>query len=282
MATLQSNRYGKCRVRFLKVIRHEDGRHEVCEIEADVLLRGDLSGSYLSSDNSSVVPTDTVKNTLHVLAHDHLETCRNSFARVIGKHFLGKYSHLDGVEIELRERSWQRMSFDGQEHPHSFTHDANGTPFTRATFRRGQEETLSSGIRNHLLLKSTGSAFLDYPVCEFTTLPPASDRILSTRASAEWEFSDYGTDFTGAGSAVLAAIHDVFANTHSPSVQRTLFQMGEAALAAAPAIRSIRLTLPNVHFLPLDLTKCGRPGQSQVFLPTDEPHGQIEATITRD
>ncbi len=278
MATLHSNRYGKFRVRFLKVIRHAGGRHDVCEIEADVMLQGDLDASYLSDDNRSIVPTDTVKNTLQVLAHDHLEACRSSFARVVGDHFLDTYAHIQGVEIELRERAWKRLG----DHPHSFTHEANGAPFSRANFRRGIPETLSSGIRDHLLLKSTGSGFAGYNVCEFTTLPPTGDRILSTRLTAEWTFSDPNADFPACDAAVLAAIHDVFANTHSPSVQRTLFQMGEAALAAATPVGSIRLTLPNVHFLNLDLSKLGRPGQTGIFLPTDEPHGQIEATVTRD
>ena len=129
MATLESNRYGKFRVRVMKVLRHDDSHHDVCELEADVLLHGELAGSYLSDDNSSVVPTDTVKNTVHVLAHDHLETCRASFAKVIGEHFLGKYPHLSGVEVELRERKWERMSIDDKPHPHAFVHAANGESF---------------------------------------------------------------------------------------------------------------------------------------------------------
>jgi urate oxidase len=281
VATLESNRYGKFRVRVMKVLRHDDSHHDVCELEADVLLLGELAGSYLSDDNSSVVPTDTMKNTVHVLAHDHLETCRTSFARVIGEHFLGKYPHLTGVEVELRERKWERMCIGGSPHPHSFVHAANGEPFSRGTFPRGEAPRLSSGIRGHLVMKSTQSGFTGYHTCELTTLPPATDRIFATRLTAEWRFSDLAADFSPADTAILDAAHEVFATTYSPSVQRTLYQIGELALERVPCISRIELKMPNVHFLGLDLSKLGRPGQNRVLLPTDEPHGEIEAVIAR-
>jgi urate oxidase len=281
VATLESNRYGKFRVRVMKVLRHDDSHHDVCELETDLLLHGDLAGSYLSDDNSSIVPTDTVKNTVHLLAHDHLETCRTSFARIIAEHFLGKYAHLSGVEVELRERRWERMSIGGEPHPHAFVHAANGEPFSRAASFRGQALRLSSGIRGHLIMKSTQSGFTGYHVCELTTLPPTTDRVFATRLAAEWEFADLTGCFAAADVTVLAAAHEVFATTYSPSVQRTLYQIGELALERAPGISRIELKMPNVHFLGLDLAKLGRPGQSCVLLPTDEPHGEIEAVIAR-
>lgn len=281
MATLESNRYGKFRVRVMKVIRHDDTRHDVCELEADVLLQGELDGSYLSDDNRSIVPTDTVKNTVHLLAHDHLETCRTTFAKVIGEHFLGKYPHLTGVEVELRERKWERMLIGGQPHPHSFTHAANGEPFSRGSFTRAQAPVLSSGIRGHLVMKTTQSGFEGYNLCELTTLPPTNDRVFATRLTAEWTFDSAATDFCTADTAVLTAAHEIFAATYSPSVQRTLYEIGALALDRAPSLSRIELKMPNVHFLGLDLTKLGRPGQKAVLLPTDEPHGEIEAVITR-
>lgn len=281
MATLESNRYGKFRVRVMKVIRHDETHHDVCELEADILLQGDLDASYLGEDNTSIIPTDTVKNTVHFLAHDHLGTCRSSFAKVIGEHFLGKYPHLRGVEIELRERKWERMSIDGSPHPHAFVHAANGEPFSRAVFSRGADPLVSAGIRGHLVMKTTRSGFAGYHRCELTTLPPTDDRVFATRLTAEWTFSDLSADFASADGAILSAAHQIFATTYSPSVQRTLFEIGELALARVPSISRIELKMPNVHFLGLDLAKLARPGQNCVLLPTDEPHGQIEAVITR-
>jgi urate oxidase len=280
MATLLSNRYGKHRVRVLKLLRQGE-KHEVAEMEADVLLSGGQESSYLAADNSVVVPTDTVKNTVQVLAHDALGTCRTSFAKVIGLHFLERYPHLTSVAIELRERRWGRMTVDGRAHEHSFVAESNGTWFARCDFQRDETPTLRAGIRDHLIMKTTGSGFAGYHVCPLTTLPPTEDRILATKLSAEWTFNDDAVDFTAADEGFIAAAYRVFAQHHSPSVQRTLYEIGEAALAGIAAIRQVDLKMPNVHFLGLDLTKLARPDQRQVFLPTDEPHGEIEAIVAR-
>ena len=280
MATLSSNRYGKHRVRVLRVERGED-KHEVCELEADILLTGDLDASYHSSDNASIIPTDTVKNTVHALAHDSLATCRTSFAKTLGQHFLDRYPHISGVSVELRERRWQRMPLSGGPHRHSFVAEGNGQWFTRCNFQRGKEDVLRAGLRDHLIMKTTESGFEGYNQCELTTLPPTADRILSTKLSAEWVFAGGTTDFSAADHVFVNAAYEVFAQRYSPSVQRTLFEIGEFFLEAAPDIVSVELKMPNVHFLNLDLSKLGRPNQSRVFLPTDEPHGEIEALVTR-
>ncbi len=49
------------------------------------------------------------------------------------------------------------------------------------------------------------------------------------------------------------------------SVQHTLFDMGKAALDAAPEIARIHLSMPNLHHLLADLSRL-RPGQSQSHL----------------
>lgn len=275
---LESNHYGKRVVRLLRVSRGEQV-HEIAEWEADALLEGDLAGSYLSDDNSSVVPTDTVKNTVLALAHDLETATRDEYALALARHFVGKYHHLSACDVEVREKQWTRMVIAGQPHEHSFTREANGQPFTKVRVERGGETTLKSGIRGFVILKTTQSGFSGFPRCDYTTLPETDDRILSTSLDAEW---DYLGETTSLGGEVITAMLKVFAETFSPSVQRTLFLMGEAALEAFPALKSIKLTMPNKHYLSLDLTKIGRPaGQKKVFLPTDDPFGYIEAVISR-
>lgn len=280
MATLLSNRYGKHRVRVLKVLRGE-GEHEVCELEADVLLSGGQENSYHTPDNSAIVPTDTVKNTIHALAHDSLETCKTHFSKTVGDHFLSRYGHLTDVFVELKERRWKRMDVSGQPHPHSFVGEGNGVWFSRCEFHRNEASVLRAGLRDHLIMKTTGSGFKDYNVCDLTTLPPTEDRILATRITAEWTFAEGSADFGGADAAFVEAAYRVFAGRYSPSVQRTLFEIGEAFLEVSPSVQQVELRMPNVHFLGLDLSRLGRPGQSKVFLPTDEPHGEIEAVVAR-
>jgi urate oxidase len=57
--------------------------------------------------------------------------------------------------------------------------------------------------------------------------------------------------------------------------------MGQAVLDHIEDITAIRLVMPNKHHLPFDLTRLGLPNRNEIFVPTDEPYGLIEATLTR-
>ena len=57
--------------------------------------------------------------------------------------------------------------------------------------------------------------------------------------------------------------------------------MGEQALAAAPDISRIELSLPNQHRIPVNLEPFGLDNPATVFVPTDEPAGQIRGTVER-
>jgi urate oxidase len=278
MSKLEFNHYGKHMVRLLRV-KKTGAVHEVAEWEADVLLEGDLDGAYLSDDNSSVVPTDTVKNTVLALAHDLEEATRDGFALALAGHFLSRYEHISAVDVEVRERLWTRMVPEGTPHTHSFVRDGNGRPFSSIRAQRGQPPRRSGGMRGLVVLKTTEAGFAGFPKCELTTLPETTDRILSTSFDACWDYSGGAAD---GDRVILEAMLRVFAGTYSPSLQRTLFLMGEAAVSACPGISRIKLTMPNKHYLNIDLTKVGRPaGQKKVFLPTDDPFGFIEAVVTR-
>jgi urate oxidase len=280
MGLLSSNRYGKQCVRVLRV-RREGPAHRIKEITASVLLRGEFEKSYTSADNSQIVATDTVKNTVTALAREHLGDDIEAFALFLASHFLGRYAHVASVEVDLEEKAWERIATDGAPHAHSFVEGGGGIPLTRVRADHAGS-TVVSGLRGLTVLKSTRSSFVGFPRCEFTTLPEAEDRIFSTSIAAEWTFSSLPVAYAPVNAAILDAMLGVFAREFSPSVQRTLFQMGEAALAVAPAISSIEIRLPNKHYLPVNLAPFGIPNNGDIFLPTDEPHGEIEAVITRD
>jgi urate oxidase len=277
---LMAQRYGKARVRVLRVVRNADGIHAVHEVTASIMLQGEFSEAYLSDDNHQVVATDTMKNTVHALAREHLTAVPEHFALALGDHFLAKYAHVSRVEIELLATPWERYAPGGTAHPHTFLGTGLGKPFTRAAMTRTEAE-ISSGVRNVLLLKSSASAFKGFPRDELTTLPETDDRILSTSMDATWKFSSRAADFAAANAAILAALLETFAREFSPSVQNTLYLMGQAALAVAPAIATITIAMPNKHYLPINLQPFGLPNANDIFLPTDEPHGQIEACIGR-
>jgi urate oxidase len=72
-----------------------------------------------------------------------------------------------------------------------------------------------------------------------------------------------------------------FANHDSKSVQQTLYAMAESALEAVFEIDEIEITMPNKHCLLVDLSRFGQDNPNEIFVPTDEPHGYIEARIRR-
>jgi urate oxidase len=57
--------------------------------------------------------------------------------------------------------------------------------------------------------------------------------------------------------------------------------MAEAALEHTDIIEEISLRMPNKHNLLVDLQRFGRDNPNHIFVPTDEPHGTIEATVRR-
>ena len=64
-------------------------------------------------------------------------------------------------------------------------------------------------------------------------------------------------------------------------MQDSLYRMGMAALEAVPEVSDISMACPNKHYLPLNLAPFGLDNNNQVFVATDEPHGQIECTVGR-
>ncbi len=279
---LVAQNYGKQRVRVMKVLR-DAPRHEVKEVGFGVRLEGDFETSYTAGDNAKVVPTDTMKNTVHALAHQHLGRQTEPFALQLARHFLQDYSQISRVTIEATERRWSRLDVSGRPHDHTFLAEG-GSPVVRVIAARGGATEIESGIEDLLVLKSTGSGFKDYPKCAYTTLPETTDRILATNMRATWRWStppaaDFDCNATNA--AILDAMLGVFAQNYSPSVQTTLYEMAGAALARCPQISSVTLTMPNKHYLPANLKPFGLDGTGVSFVPTDEPHGQIEATVAR-
>lgn len=282
MAKLLGHHYGKARVRVLKVLR-AGATHTLKDLEVKAMLRGDFDSSYTDpkGDNTRVVATDTIKNTVNVLALQELSEETARFALFLGKHFLNEYAQVREAEIEIAERPWSRLMVNGEAHPHSFQAASEARQVAHVVCTR-DSQTLRCGVRDLVILKSTGSGFENYPRDKFTTLPETADRILATSFSALWNFEKMPANFNRANQEVLDAMLAIFAERYSPSAQTTLFQMGEAALAACPEIFQLDLTMPNKHCLLINTAPFGLKNPNELFVPTDEPHGQIECTVTRD
>lgn len=256
--------------------------HTIKELTVKALIDGPTYGpSYSEADNSMVVPTDTVKNTINCLAYDHLGADTEEFALLLAKHFVTKYDHVNRVIVEIDERVWAREVIDGVPHPHTFSQGGAAVPFVKLTLT-DEGTVLESGIKELLVLKSTEAGFSGYPKCEFTTLPETRERIVATSLVASWVWSGVPASYSAANAAILKAFMKPFAEKYSESVQQNLWDMGVAALETVPEISQVSLAAPNKHCNLLNLSAYGRDNVHTLFVPTDEPHGQIEVTIGRD
>jgi len=210
---LQHNTYGKANVQVLKVFRDGD-RHSVREIAVSVCLEGELEKNYTEGDNRSCVPTDTIKNTVFVLAKTHFQGCLATFALTLSNHFLNRYDQPTRATVLVEESPWDRMRVDGQEHDHNFLRARSGRTFARADARNGST-TRSCGVRGLTVLKSTSSGFEDFHSCELTTLQPTSDRILATTIEGEWRYASTDVNFEDENRRVVESLLRRFAGEYS-------------------------------------------------------------------
>ncbi|KJC56020.1 urate oxidase [Bradyrhizobium sp. LTSPM299] len=277
---LIKNRYGKGRVRVMRI--HRDGdRHEVSQLSIKAMLEGDFARAYTDGDNSTSVSTDTIKNVVNVVARQNTGLSVEEFCQVLAKKYLDTYPQVTSVAVTSHETRWSRLSFGGKPHPHSFVLDNNGKPTVEATATRAGSSTLISGIDGFTFMKSTQSGWENYVSDRYTTIPPTADRMCATSMVASWKWSAELQNYPATNAKILDTLLEVFATTYSKSVQDSLYRMGEAALAAVPEISEISMACPNMHFIPMNLSAFGMDNDNDVFLPTDEPHGQIECTVGR-
>ncbi|HEY0426677.1 MAG TPA: urate oxidase [Pyrinomonadaceae bacterium] len=274
------NNYGKSRVRLMKVARRGDW-HEIQETTVKIAFEGDFYEVHTVGDNSGVLPTDTMKNTVYALASETEEIEEiETFARRLANHFLANNTQVERVSVEIHEHGWTRLSFDEQSHDHSFIKGSDEKRTAKASVTRAGAE-IESGIENLIVLKTTKSGFAGFIKDRFTTLPETTDRIFATSVKASWKYASADADAANISRGARAAIIETFAAHDSLSVQHTLYAMGEAVLEKFPEITEIALSMPNIHYLPVDLARLGLKNGNQIFLPTDEPHGLIEARLSR-
>ena len=282
---LGTNRYGKAEVRMVHVDRSSPV-HRIKDLNVTSQLFGDFTDTHITGSNAAVIATDTQKNTVYALARTGGVTSVEEFALRMARHF-GRYEQVTGARQEIEEYSWDRIatSADGP-HDHSFVRAGTETRTVVVT-RRGDTETVISGLSDLTVLKSTGSEFWGFPDVEYTSLRETTDRILATAVTARWRHIGSGADldavdwdksFTGVRQTML----DLFAGTHSYSMQQTLYSMGEAVLESHPELAEIRFSMPNKHHFLVDLSTWGLDNPNEVWFAADRPYGLIEASVVRD
>lgn len=302
--TLTDTSYGKSRIRLVRLTRHgdpstsagssraasRDNRHEVRDFTVSIAFEGRYDTSYTVGDNRDVLPTDTMKNTVYALAARDGVGEPETFAVTLGRHFIARNPMLDRVIVDILDHTWARITVGDRVHGQSFVRQGPETRTARVVIDR-TDSTITAGITDLVIMKTSHSAFEGYPRDEFTTLPETTDRLFVTALTTTWTYEtrdnrgpdgpqgemEFGALFRGVRTALLEA----FAQHDSRSVQHTLYAMGQVVLDTIDAVGSITLEMPNRHHLPINLVPLGLENRNEVFVATEEPHGLIKATLSR-
>lgn len=276
---LTHNAYGKHRVRVSKIKRNasDPQQHEFIEASVAVTLEGDLADSYTVGDNANVVATDTCRNTVYAKAKDDPFETIEGFGVTLAEHFLSQYDHLTQATVELREHRWHRIN----GHAHCFTGSDGETPTAIVVAGRDQATTVSAGLDDLMIAKTTQTGFENFHRDDYRTLPDTDDRIFATVLAGSWDYTSTSIDFAKDRAAVRDAMLAKFTDHYSKSVQETLYLMANAALDACADVSSITLTMPNKHHLKFNLEPLGRTNDNEIFHVTDEPYGYITGTVSR-
>jgi urate oxidase len=280
MIELGENRYGKSRVRLVRVKRDPE-RHDLREWTLQVLLEGDYESCFRDGDNSKILPTDTLKNTVYWLARKSQAACMEDFAKELIDFLLARNPQILSVEIKSWEKIWERVVISGRPHPTAFVQSSAERATTRVQRSQSSRFLIVSGLENLIMMKTAGSGFEGYIQDSLTTLAPTRDRLLGTCLSATWEYAAQQADFERLRGKLRTLMLEAFACHDSKSVQHTLYAMGERVLNEVGEVQDIELTMPNIHCLPVDLSAFGEGNPNEVFMPIDEPHGYIQARLHR-
>lgn len=276
---LGANRYGKAENRVVRIYRDQT-RHEIRDLSVSTSLTGDFAAAHLAGDQSRVVPTDTQKQTVFAYAKEYGVGEIEDFALRLARHFVHDIEPVHGARVEVDEYAWTRIRVDGVEHDHSWVRA--GQEIRTTTVTVDGTEAVVSGLKDLVLLKSTGSEFAGFLVEDYTTLAPTTDRILATSLTARWQYAAGDRDWAVAYAGIRQLLLERFAAFHSLALQQTLYEMGHAVLTAYDDVTRIDFAAPNRHHIAYDLSPFGLDNPNEVFHATDRPYGLLEASVVRD
>ncbi|MCY7372327.1 MAG: urate oxidase [Spirochaetaceae bacterium] len=283
---LGDNQYGKAETHVVRVVR-DTARHEIRDLVVSSALRGSFDDAHLTGNQSAVLPTDTQKNTVFAFAKQVGISSPEQLAVALARHFADDVDTVSSARVTVEEHLWERAVVDGAPHDHTFVQSSQEVRTVAVTVEGGRTHVLS-GLTGLVLLKSTGSEFSGFLVDEYTTLAPTTDRVMATSVSARWRWSSgfSGTDDLADHDHAYGEVRDVlvsrFGALHSLALQQTLWEMGRSVLETREDIAEIRLSAPNRHHFPVDLTPFGLDNAGEVFWAADRPYGLIEVEVRRD
>ena len=181
---LGANRYGKAETRLFRINRDTE-RHTVRDLNVSSSLTGDFGAAHLDGDQANVLPTDTQKNTVFAFAKSIGVGEIEEFGLALARHFVDDVEPVTGADVRIEEYAWERIPVDAEGHDHAFTKAGQEVRTTEVVVDATGSHVVS-GLKDLVVLKSTGSEFAGFLVDEYTTLPETHDRVLATALTARW------------------------------------------------------------------------------------------------
>lgn len=277
---LGPNRYGKAENRVVRIYR-DTVRHEIRDLNVTSSLRGDFDAAHVTGDQHAVLPTDSQKQTIFAYAATHLRGSVEDYGLALARHFVDDIGPVSSARIEIEDFPWERVG----DHPHTWTRKGSEVRTAAITVSGAgatRREWVVAGLKDLVVLKSTGSEFSGFLEDPFTVLEPTDDRVLATSLVVRWRYAHTDADWDRTYAGVRAVMLDRFANLQSKALQQTLFEMGRAVLEAFPYLAEIRLQAPNKHHFLYDLDAFGIPNRGEVFHADDRPYGLMHVTVQRE
>lgn len=281
---LGKNQYGKAENRVVRIYR-DNPRHEIHDINVSSALRGDFSAAHLVGDQSAVLPTDSQKQTAYAFAKEKGLLSIEDYGLDLARHYVDDVEPVEGARIEIEEFAWERAVVDGEKHDHTWIRKGQETRLAAVTVEgkgADQQVWVTGGLKDLVILKSTGSEFAGFLQDRYTILAPTHDRVMATSLVARWRFTSVDIDWESTYESIKKILVKQFAEVHSLALQQTLYEMGRAVLEAFGFIAEVQLSAPNKHHFVYDLSPFGLDNPGEVFHADDRPYGLIQASVIRD
>jgi urate oxidase len=275
---LGAARYGKAGVRLMRVDRSTTP-HRVRDLTIAIALEGDFVAAHTDGDNTLVVATDTMKNTAYAFAKQHLGGSIEAYGLALAEHFLA-VPQVDRATVNVREHAWRTIAVDGTPAPDAFVRSGEGTRVATVS-ATGAGVSVEAGVEDLIVLKTTRSSFSGFPRDPYTTLPDTDDRMAATKLTAIWSYGSPDVDADVSFEAIRADLLETWADHDSPSIQTSIWIIARAILGRHDEVQEIRMVLPNLHHWLVDLSPFGLENDREIYTPTTEPYGLIEATVRR-
>jgi urate oxidase len=291
-------KYGKQSVPVFKV-QKKSSCHEIVDMMVKILLEGNerVDKSWFTGDNSGILPTETQKNTCYAVALKAEFTSIEDYGQTLGLDILERHDHISKVYIEIDGKEWNRVEIDGIPHNHVFAAAREPVKRKCVLVITRSSASVTSGIFDMKLMKTTQSGFAGFIQDKYTDLKPVGpdsdnpDRIMCTELDASWTFSSppWG-DFNRVNASIINTLLKDWSGPpdtgiYSKSVQQTAYKMATSVLSQFLCVREVLLITPNIHHYTYPLQNFSLKNNNVVFMPTnchENASGLIETRVVRN